>query len=848
MIGRRLGDCINPYYDPMSNVPFAAPTLTAMNSFLPAFEFTGVAEISGRGVVYFALQKSLDRQVAIKLFPHATNEDSGSRQSFEEVASAMARLKDPNLIGIFDSGSVEGIPYLVMEFVPGKSLARSTAGHSVDFRQAVTLMEDISSGLACAHAKGIPHGNLTLSNILLNQKAEPKVGNFGFKRLNRGEPSPYDAPELRDGAASATPRSDVFSLGAIFRELLTGRPPGPDASPLPALPLCGEQISAFIKQAMAPDPSQRMADAGEFLAALTDAVSVGKPKLSRSKQAGPSVAPSPAKKKVMVTKVGFDKSLLVKGVIIVALLFGINFAWNNLKSTRAKRDSENMEILAQNEERKKNPTIHVAPVVPSRPVDETREVFVPKRDTPVAEAAPAERKESPEESLERLRTKLLSGKRSEMPIGTLHQGESDYFLVSERMTWSDAALFAEAHGAHLAIPGGDADAAWLADEVAKSGPAWIGVGQGGTGSWVTVAGAALDFNSAPSGTGQYLTVNKGGAVRAEADRTPFPFIIQWHADGSNPGTIASRLTAVGTARKQGKPIFPPGTVTLGERQFLYIPQAFDWKEASAMAESSGGHLMVISADEEAAFLRKLTAELNAPGGIWLGANLVGDQWRWITGETWKAADWRKDSGGGADGASLVMLPGKGWDSRDSQAAATGFIIEWSSDLETAPADRSEVSEAAELLAKAKEVVLAAEKKRSDELAENAKKFSWDLDAFIRGQNSAAQATWGPEVERLKLCVEDDRLQGDKAIAEGIRFSAEMAKIAEYAVGKQARIDKSFAETLTAIRDSFVGKMTGIHDVAVQSGQLKAAESANEAIAGAEDLGGWVGSFGVDAPN
>lgn len=261
--------------------------------------------------------------------------------------------------------------------------------------------------------------------------------------------------------------------------------------------------------------------------------------------------------------------------------------------------------------------------------------------------------------------------------------------------------------------------------------------------------------------------------------------------------------------------------------------------------------MVVSAEEEAGFLRKLTGELNAPDGIWLGASLAADHWRWMTGEQWTAADWAKGAAPGSDGYSLVIRPGKGWDSRHSVEAGSGFIIEWSGDAKTATAAGTEATapgaEAAELLAKAGEVILAAERNRSEALAENVKKFAWDLDVYVRGLSSGGQAIWRPEVNRLKTCVKDVRMLPGEARAQGIRISPEMSKIAEYAVRKEGEIDKKFGETVTAIRDLFVGKMTAIHDSAIQSGQTKAAESADEAVAAAKDLRSWLDLFGVELP-
>lgn len=327
----------------MSQPPFTAPSLVFMNSILPAFEFSEIVQTDGLGAVYFAHQKSLDRQVAVKVFPPTLGDNPAYLQSFEKISNAVAALTHPNLIRIFDFGSVDGMLYLIMEFVPGKSLARSTRGDSIEFSQALSIIEGICGGLGFAHAKGIVHGNLDPSNILLNRQAEPNVGNFGFNRPDDAGASPYVAPELLAGSAIATMRSDVFSVATIFRELLTG-------SPIPGISENGEKFASLLKRATDPDPSKRMSNVQAFHAALKAAVAGGKPKPIPQGAVNVSVisvASPPDKKAATVKSVGFDWGLVVKLLIIVALLFAVNLAWKNLKSTEASREKENREVLAK---------------------------------------------------------------------------------------------------------------------------------------------------------------------------------------------------------------------------------------------------------------------------------------------------------------------------------------------------------------------------------------------------------------------------------------------------------------------------------------------------------------------
>lgn len=834
----------------MSQSSFDAPPSASMNLLLPAFEFCAALDTEGQGVVYFCQQKSLDRQVAVKLFPPAFDSDPIYRESFNIAHQAVAALKHPNLIGIFDSGIVEDMPYLVMEFVPGKSLARSTGGQAIEFDQAMILIDGICSGLACAHDNGIFHGNLDPSNILLNKKAEPKVGNFGFKRpVGSGEtsavPVRYTAPEII-GGAPVTGRSDVYSVAAIFYELLTGSPHSPDSQPSSTLSNYGKEIDALLKKATDPDPMYRIADVRAFHEAIKDAAAGGKPKSTQPSAAKAARAHPAEKKAAMVPKVGFDWKLMRNLVIIVGLLFGIHLAWENLKYVRANRNKENKEILAKAADKKKE-------ALAKREQMRKPQLAGDRSNAPQKNLAPMAPRhtETPEESLERLSPGLRSGSRSEMPIGTVHKGSSDYFPVSQKMSWAEAALFAESHGGCLAIPGNDSEAIWLAAEVMKHRATWIGVARGGAESWVTVSGTAWKRGTEPQGEGSFLAVDMDGQLRAEPAGTRHPFAIQWHGDGSNPGTLATQLAATRASLDQPLPLFPPGTVQSGNRYFLHLPRTATWPEASELAESAGGHLMVVSAEEEAADLRNLIVTLDPEERIWLGGRLESDQWHWVTGEPWIKAEWAQDADGGSDGSALVIYPGRGWDSHDSAEAASGFIIEWSADAKSAKQQGIETTdsgkEAAELAARAKEVILAADRKRSQALTANIKKFVWDLDDFVSGQNKSGQVRWSPEVARIKTCMEDNRILHGELASQKISFSVEMLKITEYAARKQGEIDASFAESAKTIRDSYVAKMTVIRDSALKSGQIKVVKSANEAIASAEDLATWVGSFGLDLP-
>jgi hypothetical protein len=284
----------------------------------------------------------------------------------------------------------------------------------------------------------------------------------------------------------------------------------------------------------------------------------------------------------------------------------------------------------------------------------------------------------------------------------------------------------------------------------------------------------------------------------------------------------------------------------GNRHYLIVPRPVTWEAAKALAESGGGQLMVPSDTEEIGKLDEMTKRIKAKEGIWIGGALKGAIWRWVTGEPWTEAKWVGNANTGDEGTAVIVHPGRGWDAMERDDEASAFIIEWSDDFKKTKAGGTApvAGAAAELAARVKELVLAAEKKRTDALAANVKKFRWDLDAFIRGLNGSGQAAWSPHVNALKECVEDDHILPREIENQGISLSTEMLKVANYHIEKEKEYSVQFAADMAKIRDAYVAKLAGIRDDAKAAGQAKIAEDSNEAIEDAEDLDSWVESFGL----
>jgi WD40 repeat protein/tRNA A-37 threonylcarbamoyl transferase component Bud32 len=204
---------------------------------VPGYEVLGELGIGGMGVVYKARQLSLNRLVALKMILAGERATRKQLLRFGVEAETVARLAHPNIVQIYEIGSCAGKPYLALEYLPGGTLAEKLAGQPLPAPAAAALVEVFARAMQHAHDQGVIHRDLKPANVLLAADGSPKVADFGMARLQGtdipltktgaviGTPA-YMAPEqVRGRSAEAGPAVDVYALGAILYECLTGRPP-----------------------------------------------------------------------------------------------------------------------------------------------------------------------------------------------------------------------------------------------------------------------------------------------------------------------------------------------------------------------------------------------------------------------------------------------------------------------------------------------------------------------------------------------------------------------------------------------------------------------------------------------
>jgi WD40 repeat protein len=220
---------------------------------LPGYEIIGELGRGGMGVVYQAKHIGLKRIVALKMILAGAHASPEQRGRFLSEAHAVARLQHPNVVQIYDIGEHDGCPFFALEFIGGGSLAQKLDGTPLPPRQAAAMLSTLASAVQSAHEQNIVHRDLKPANILLTDKGMPKITDFGLakemddKHSNTrsgaivGTPC-YMAPEQALGRSGQVgPETDVYALGAILYEMLTGRPPLRGETPMDTMMLAVSQ-------------------------------------------------------------------------------------------------------------------------------------------------------------------------------------------------------------------------------------------------------------------------------------------------------------------------------------------------------------------------------------------------------------------------------------------------------------------------------------------------------------------------------------------------------------------------------------------------------------------------------
>ena len=204
---------------------------------IPGYEVLGRLGAGGMGIVYKARHLALNRLVAIKVLNRIQQATEREILRLQMEGETVANLQHPNIVPLYQMGEFAGLPFLTFEYIDGGTLADRIGGRPQPPREAAELVEVLARAVQLAHQQGVLHRDLKPANVLLSKDGVPKIADFGLaRRLDNHEFSTeliagtanYMSPEQAWGDTKTnplTPATDVYSLGAILYELLTGRPP-----------------------------------------------------------------------------------------------------------------------------------------------------------------------------------------------------------------------------------------------------------------------------------------------------------------------------------------------------------------------------------------------------------------------------------------------------------------------------------------------------------------------------------------------------------------------------------------------------------------------------------------------
>lgn len=253
-----------------------APTPEQLTPFFPQLEILSLIGYGGMGAVYHARQLKLDRPVALKIILPQSAADPSFAERFSREARTLARLNHPNVVGIHDFGEFEQGYFFLMEYVAGANLRQILRNGSLEQGHSLSIVQQICEALQYAHDEGVVHRDIKPENILVDQVGRIKIADFGLARLNpysnehdekqyftltgtnqvMGTPR-YMAPEQIEASSRVDHRADIYSLGVVFYEMLTGEVPMGSFVPPSQKEAVDQRIDEVVLKAMAREPDRR---------------------------------------------------------------------------------------------------------------------------------------------------------------------------------------------------------------------------------------------------------------------------------------------------------------------------------------------------------------------------------------------------------------------------------------------------------------------------------------------------------------------------------------------------------------------------------------------------------------
>jgi serine/threonine protein kinase len=268
---------------------FVPPTPTELARQFPSLQILRLVGQGGMGAVYQARQPKLDRLVAVKILPPEVARDPGFTERFSREARALARLNHPNIVTIYDFGTTDRLYYFSMEYVDGKNVRELLEAGELAPALALKIISQVCDALQYAHDEGFVHRDIKPENILLDRKGRVKIADFGLARLVGLTPTYltltgsqqvmgtlyYMAPEQMKGGHRVDHRADLYSLGVVFYEMLTGELPLGRFAPPSHKARVDARLDPIVLRTLAREPELRYQDAAEIKKDIEAALPAG---------------------------------------------------------------------------------------------------------------------------------------------------------------------------------------------------------------------------------------------------------------------------------------------------------------------------------------------------------------------------------------------------------------------------------------------------------------------------------------------------------------------------------------------------------------------------------------------
>lgn len=271
---------VEPESTMRSPVPsgFELPSVEELAGRFPQLEILELLGKGGMGAVYKARQRGLDRLVALKILPPEFGDDGSFAERFTREARALARLTHSHIVSIYDFGRNDGLFFILMEFVDGANLRQTMKTGLLTPAEALAIVPQICEALQFAHDEGIVHRDIKPENILIDKRGRVKIADFGLAKLrgtDAGDHSltathqvmgtlRYMAPEQMQGSRTVDHRADIYSLGVVFYELLTGELPMGRFAPPSKRVQVDVRLDEIVLRALEQKPEQRYQHASEI--------------------------------------------------------------------------------------------------------------------------------------------------------------------------------------------------------------------------------------------------------------------------------------------------------------------------------------------------------------------------------------------------------------------------------------------------------------------------------------------------------------------------------------------------------------------------------------------------------